>query len=95
MEIYRVTTRNDPCLTHVNDNDNKFDFTSACKTIDAAQKLLRYPPNPHADVIIVLQVTGPIIYMSYDDAKGERKRYEEEVLIPYQCITHARLITAS
>ena len=65
-------------------------FISCCVTLDSAKELLAYPPNPSADKIFEILVSGKVIPMYY--CKNDRKQNENEVLVPLKCIISYKLI---
>jgi hypothetical protein len=69
-------------------------FVSGCSILEAAATLLRvHPPNPMADRIAELTVTGCAIDMVYNDGHaGERKRLEAEVIVPLSGVVEVRIV---
>lgn len=83
------------CLPPVRDLHTNM-FVSACRTLQSARNLLKLrPPNPLADHIYELHVTGKVIPMHYGDRAGDRYRMEDEILIPVRFVIGSRQVRAS
>ena len=93
LAVYRVCAANDTALRFSDFADTNT-FVSCCASRAAADQLLKRPPNPFADKIVGLSVTGPIIRMVYDDgAAGARKQAEDEVIVPLKCVASAKILS--
>lgn len=87
---YRVCATGDVVLKETTPS---YEFISCCASRAAAESLLRRPPNPKADRIVEVEVTGRVIYMVYDDGlQGSRKMYENDVIVPLAAITRVKEI---
>jgi hypothetical protein len=53
--------------------------------------MLARPPNPFADRIVQLTVTGGIIRMVYDDPQGKRKMGEDELIVPLAAVKRVQM----
>ena len=92
ITFYRVCKLTDNVF-RLTDNHPPGQFTSGCKTLSAARDLLRYPPDPLANLIVEVKAVGKIIHMLYDDDNaGNGKRNEEEVLVALTSITSVQKI---
>lgn len=90
--VYRVSCAKDNILNFEQHSSN-FQFFSACRTLEAARKLLERPPNPLQDRIVEVIISGPILIMPYDDGvRGIRKSHEQEIIVPYSSVTTVRLL---
>ena len=67
-------------------------FVSACRSLVAAKTMLQKAPNPFADRIVQLTVTGGSFGMVYDDQCGKRKLCEEEVIVPLVAVDCVQLL---
>ena len=93
VTVYRVSAANDTALRFSDFADTNV-FVSCCASRTAADQLLSRPPNPFADKVIELSVTGPIIRMVYDDgAAGARKQAEDEVIVQLKCVASAKILS--
>ena len=87
--FYRVCDANDITFKScVSSEDFSWRFVSTSANKEAADKLLRYAPNPMADRVVQIQVNGPVLDMIYDDdtEDAKRKSAEQEVLVPVRYI---------
>jgi hypothetical protein len=90
MLAYRVCAAGDVVLKETTPS---YEFISCCASRAAAESLLRRPPNPKADRIVEVEVTGRVIDMVYDDGlQGSRKMHENEVIVPLAAITRVKEI---
>lgn len=79
LEVYRVCDPQDKCLQ--GNFDLQSQFASACSTQAGAKVLLQRPPNPLADRIVRIVVTGKVFFMPYgNDKASAKKKHKEEVI---------------
>lgn len=89
--FYRVCRRRHATLYLENLDSSR--FVSACSSLQAAQIMLLRAPDPLADCIVGLTVTGRVLSMVYDDGPaGDRKQSEEEKLFLLTDVTSVDIV---
>ena len=91
LVVYRICSDSD-AIFHQEAYTNG-EFMSTCASLNAARMMLQRPPNPRANQIVQLTVTGKVLDMVYDDGyAGYRKSHEEEIIVPVSNIQHVQVI---
>jgi hypothetical protein len=87
LEVYRVCRQ----VSDMNSGDN-YAFVSTCVSRSASETLFRRPPDPFADKLVKITVTGVVLPMVYDDPQGAQKAEEDELIVPLACITECEVV---
>ena len=91
LPVFRVCDADDVCFK-ASHREHK-GFASGCATLSGAQALLKRPPNPFADRILKVVITGKVLFMPYaDDSASSKKRNEEEILFLIKDIESANRV---